>query len=189
MKVTRSVLQQRALLTSSPCVSEGEWEVRQHSRRLRRFICRSEERMDRSLLSLTVASLDAEQQTEHESGSGASHHWPSLYNSGSAWFDPLAEVNGAVGTGAQRGVEMERWKGRVALVTGASVGIGAAVTRALVQHGMRVVGCARNVDKIEVSPVITVIVSVFKHRLTLALLQELKTFSLATAAYKVPVLF
>lgn len=46
---------------------------------------------------------------------------------------------------------MERWKGRVALVTGASVGIGAAVTRALVQHGMRVVGCARNVDKIEVS--------------------------------------
>lgn len=46
---------------------------------------------------------------------------------------------------------MERWKGRVALVTGASVGIGAAVARALVQHGMKVVGCARNVDKIEVS--------------------------------------
>ena len=46
---------------------------------------------------------------------------------------------------------MDRWKGRVALVTGASVGIGAAVARALVQHGMRVVGCARSVDKIEVS--------------------------------------
>ncbi|XP_042613221.1 dehydrogenase/reductase SDR family member 11 [Cyprinus carpio] len=46
-------------------------------------------------------------------------------------------------------VMMERWKGRVALVTGASVGIGAAVARALVQHGMKVVGCARNVDKIE----------------------------------------
>lgn len=46
---------------------------------------------------------------------------------------------------------MERWKGRVALVTGASVGIGAAVARALVQHGMKVVGCARNVDKIEVN--------------------------------------
>ena len=45
---------------------------------------------------------------------------------------------------------MERWSGRVALVTGASVGIGAAVARALVQQGMRVVGCARNVDKIEV---------------------------------------
>ncbi|KAJ1185604.1 hypothetical protein NDU88_002394 [Pleurodeles waltl] len=45
---------------------------------------------------------------------------------------------------------MERWKGRVALVTGASVGIGAAVARLLVQHGMKVVGCARSVDKIEV---------------------------------------
>ncbi|KAG2469355.1 dehydrogenase/reductase SDR family member 11-like [Polypterus senegalus] len=44
---------------------------------------------------------------------------------------------------------MERWKGRVALVTGASVGIGAAIARALVQHGMKVVACARNVDKIE----------------------------------------
>nr|XP_034995866.1 dehydrogenase/reductase SDR family member 11 [Zootoca vivipara] len=44
---------------------------------------------------------------------------------------------------------MERWKGRVALVTGASVGIGAAVARALVQHGMTAVGCARSVDKIE----------------------------------------
>lgn len=50
--------------------------------------------------------------------------------------------------------EMERWKGRVALVTGASVGIGAAVARALVQQGMRVVGCARNVDKIEVGSLI-----------------------------------
>ncbi|KAM9118045.1 dehydrogenase/reductase SDR family member 11 [Pangshura tecta] len=44
---------------------------------------------------------------------------------------------------------MERWAGRVALVTGASVGIGAAVARALVQRGMKVVGCARSVDKIE----------------------------------------
>ncbi|XP_061182578.1 dehydrogenase/reductase SDR family member 11-like isoform X1 [Saccostrea echinata] len=44
---------------------------------------------------------------------------------------------------------MERWVGRVALVTGASVGIGAAITRALVKHGMKVVGCARNVQQIE----------------------------------------
>ncbi|XP_072546752.1 dehydrogenase/reductase SDR family member 11b [Salminus brasiliensis] len=44
---------------------------------------------------------------------------------------------------------MERWKGRVALVSGASVGIGAAIAKALVQHGMKVVGCARSVDKIE----------------------------------------
>ena len=45
---------------------------------------------------------------------------------------------------------MDRWKGRVALVTGASAGIGAAVAEELVQHGMKVVGCARNVEKIQV---------------------------------------
>ncbi|XP_016349134.1 dehydrogenase/reductase SDR family member 11-like isoform X1 [Sinocyclocheilus anshuiensis] len=44
---------------------------------------------------------------------------------------------------------MDRWKGRVALVTGASVGIGAAIAKSLVQHGMKVVGCARNVEQIE----------------------------------------
>ena len=47
-------------------------------------------------------------------------------------------------------VRMDRWKGRVALVTGASAGIGAAVAEELVQHGMKVVGCARNVEKIQV---------------------------------------
>lgn len=54
---------------------------------------------------------------------------------------------------------MERWKGRVALVTGASVGIGAAVARVLVQHGMKVVGCGRNVDKIEVKTILKRVVS------------------------------
>ncbi|XP_015238634.1 dehydrogenase/reductase SDR family member 11-like [Cyprinodon tularosa] len=44
---------------------------------------------------------------------------------------------------------MDRWKGRVALVTGASVGIGAAIAKELVRSGMKVVGCARNVDKIK----------------------------------------
>ncbi|KAG7240793.1 hypothetical protein INR49_026380 [Caranx melampygus] len=44
---------------------------------------------------------------------------------------------------------MDRWRGRVALVTGASVGIGAAVARELVRSGMKVVGCARDVDKIQ----------------------------------------
>uniref|UniRef100_A0A3Q3WUK1 Dehydrogenase/reductase SDR family member 11 n=1 Tax=Mola mola TaxID=94237 RepID=A0A3Q3WUK1_MOLML len=44
---------------------------------------------------------------------------------------------------------MDRWKGRLALVTGASVGIGAAVAKELVRHGMKVVGCARDVEKIK----------------------------------------
>ncbi|KAK3089027.1 hypothetical protein FSP39_000244 [Pinctada imbricata] len=44
---------------------------------------------------------------------------------------------------------MEKWVGRVALVTGASAGIGAAISRKLVQHGMIVIGCAPNVEKIE----------------------------------------
>lgn len=51
---------------------------------------------------------------------------------------------------------MDRWVGRIALVTGASVGIGAAVTKKLVEHGMKVIGCARNVEKIEVSILIIV---------------------------------
>jgi len=38
---------------------------------------------------------------------------------------------------------MDRWMGRVALVTGASAGIGEAVVKDLVKHGMKVVGCAR----------------------------------------------
>ncbi|XP_069124695.1 dehydrogenase/reductase SDR family member 11-like [Argopecten irradians] len=44
---------------------------------------------------------------------------------------------------------MERWAGRVALITGASEGIGAALARRLVKHGMKVVGCARNVQQIQ----------------------------------------
>lgn len=47
---------------------------------------------------------------------------------------------------------MERWRDRLALVTGASGGIGAAVARALVQQGLKVVGCARTVGNIEVRP-------------------------------------
>ena len=43
---------------------------------------------------------------------------------------------------------MDRWVGRVALVTGASAGMGAAISRSLVQHGLIVVGCARNTQSI-----------------------------------------
>ncbi|KAK3593626.1 hypothetical protein CHS0354_025519 [Potamilus streckersoni] len=44
---------------------------------------------------------------------------------------------------------MERWVGRVALVTGASAGIGEALVRKLAQLGMKVIGCARQIEKIE----------------------------------------
>ncbi|XP_076056906.1 dehydrogenase/reductase SDR family member 11-like [Oratosquilla oratoria] len=44
---------------------------------------------------------------------------------------------------------MECWRGRVALVTGASAGIGAAISKALVIAGMKVVGVARNIDSIQ----------------------------------------
>lgn len=45
---------------------------------------------------------------------------------------------------------MERWSGRVVIVTGASSGIGAALVERLVKCGMKVVGCARHIQPIEV---------------------------------------
>jgi len=43
---------------------------------------------------------------------------------------------------------MDRWRGRVAVVTGGSAGIGAAVVKLLCRNGMKVIACARRVDKI-----------------------------------------
>ena len=45
---------------------------------------------------------------------------------------------------------MERWEGKVALVTGASAGFGESIAKRLVEHGMKVIGCARNTEKIQV---------------------------------------
>ncbi len=44
---------------------------------------------------------------------------------------------------------MEKWIGRVAVVTGASSGIGLAMATALVEHGMKVIGAARNLERLK----------------------------------------
>lgn len=45
---------------------------------------------------------------------------------------------------------MDRWKGKVAVVTGASAGIGQATVKLLAEHGMIVIGLARRKAEMEV---------------------------------------
>lgn len=46
--------------------------------------------------------------------------------------------------------DMDRWKDRVVLVTGASMGIGEMTCKNLAKHGMKVVGCARTEEKLKI---------------------------------------
>lgn len=49
---------------------------------------------------------------------------------------------------------MDRWIGKVAVVTGASAGIGLLTSRILVEKGMIVIGLARRKTKMEVNSTI-----------------------------------
>lgn len=45
---------------------------------------------------------------------------------------------------------MEKWRGKIAVITGASAGIGQAVLKELAMEGVNVVGLARRVERVQV---------------------------------------
>jgi NADP-dependent 3-hydroxy acid dehydrogenase YdfG len=71
---------------------------------------------------------------------------------------------------------MERWINRVAIVTGASGGIGKAITIALLKSGMVVVGIARREDLLVVSAhIYNTIVSQLSKRIILIFVVFIKS--------------
>lgn len=60
---------------------------------------------------------------------------------------------------------MDRWSGRIAVVTGAAGGIGAAVTKKLLQYDIVVVGLSFTEEKLEVSKLLQLIIIIPKSNL------------------------